>query len=71
MNHIFKAFPNINLVNTSCMQYPLFVPSFFSVRGFAADPNVDVLYKMEVLREVDSRTRPLFRITMDNGEEVI
>lgn len=53
------------------MQYPLFVPSFFSVRGLAADPNVDVLYKMEVLREVDSRTRPLFRITMDNGEEVI
>lgn len=28
------------------------------------------MYKMEVLRDVDSRTRPLFKVTGDNGEEV-
>ncbi|XP_073053542.1 histone-lysine N-methyltransferase ATX2-like [Primulina eburnea] len=34
-----------------------------------ADPSVCVLYKMQVLRDVDSRTRPLFRVTTDDEEE--
>ncbi|CAH9062410.1 unnamed protein product [Cuscuta epithymum] len=33
------------------------------------DPNKYALYKMEVLRDPDMRTRPLFRITSDNGEK--
>ncbi|CAA3025371.1 histone-lysine N-methyltransferase ATX2-like [Olea europaea subsp. europaea] len=33
------------------------------------DPSVSILYKMEVLRDADSRTKPLFRVTSDNGEE--
>ena len=36
----------------------------------ASDPTVHTMYKMEVLRDVDSRTRPLFKVTGDNGEEV-
>ncbi|KAK4489122.1 hypothetical protein RD792_004916 [Penstemon davidsonii] len=44
---------------------------YTAVRKFPSitDPSVDVLYKMEVLRDVDSRTRPLFIVTTDNGEE--
>ncbi|KAG8377661.1 hypothetical protein BUALT_Bualt08G0056100 [Buddleja alternifolia] len=33
------------------------------------DPSVHTLYKMEVLRDADLRTRPLFRVTTDNEEE--
>lgn len=36
-----------------------------------SDPNKCASYKMEVLRDPDLRTRPLFRITSDNGEQVI
>ncbi|PSS23999.1 Histone-lysine N-methyltransferase [Actinidia chinensis var. chinensis] len=41
------------------------------VRKFPSvvDPSVCALYKMEVLRDVDSRTRPLFRVTLDNGDQ--
>ncbi|KAL1561344.1 histone-lysine N-methyltransferase ATX2-like [Salvia divinorum] len=42
-----------------------------AVRKFTSfsDPTVHTMYKMEVLRDVDSRTRPLFKVTGDNGEE--
>ncbi|KAK6930634.1 SET domain, partial [Dillenia turbinata] len=33
------------------------------------DPSNRTLYKMEVLRDVELRTRPLFRVTTDNGEQ--
>ncbi|XP_031112629.1 histone-lysine N-methyltransferase ATX2-like isoform X1 [Ipomoea triloba] len=33
------------------------------------DPNKCASYKMEVLRDPDLRTRPMFRITSDNGEQ--
>ncbi|XP_075512041.1 histone-lysine N-methyltransferase ATX2-like [Primulina tabacum] len=44
---------------------------YTAMRKFSsiADPSVCVLYKMQVLRDVDSRTRPLFRVTTDDGEE--
>lgn len=32
---------------------------------------MSALYKMEVLRDAESKTRPLFRVTADNGEQVI
>jgi len=34
------------------------------------DPEVSVPYKMEVLRDPESRFRPLFRVTVDGGEQV-
>ncbi|KAK4422058.1 Histone-lysine N-methyltransferase ATX2 [Sesamum alatum] len=44
---------------------------YTAVRMFSSitDPSLHTLYKMEVLRDVDSKTRPLFRVTTDNGEE--
>ncbi|XP_057779288.1 histone-lysine N-methyltransferase ATX2-like [Salvia miltiorrhiza] len=44
---------------------------YTAVRMFTSltDPTVHTMYKMEVLRDVDSRTRPLFKVTGDNGEE--
>ncbi|KAH6778423.1 trithorax-like protein 2 [Perilla frutescens var. hirtella] len=44
---------------------------YTAVRMFPSltDPTVHTLYKMEVLRDVDLRSRPLFRVTADNGEE--
>lgn len=33
------------------------------------DPGVRVSYKMEVVRDPDFRTRPLFRVTSDSGEQ--
>ncbi|XP_047983094.1 histone-lysine N-methyltransferase ATX2-like isoform X1 [Salvia hispanica] len=44
---------------------------YSAVRKFTSfsDPTVHTMYKMEVLRDVDSRTRPLFKVTGDNGEE--
>ncbi|KAL3829250.1 hypothetical protein ACJIZ3_018052 [Penstemon smallii] len=49
----------------------IWTEGYTAVRKFPSitDPSVDVLYKMEVLRDVDSRTRPLFIVTTDNGEE--
>lgn len=34
------------------------------------DPSSSALYKMEVLEDVKSRGRPLFRVTLDSGEQV-
>lgn len=34
------------------------------------DPKVSTLYKMEVLRDPESKVRPLFRVTPDTGEQV-
>lgn len=34
------------------------------------DPSVSTSYKMEVLRDPESNGRPLFRVTLDNGEQV-
>ncbi|XP_073137741.1 histone-lysine N-methyltransferase ATX2-like isoform X2 [Henckelia pumila] len=44
---------------------------YTAMRKFSsiADPRVRALYKMQVLRDVNSRTRPLFRVTTDDGEE--
>ncbi|PIA29871.1 hypothetical protein AQUCO_05800150v1 [Aquilegia coerulea] len=33
------------------------------------DPSIKVCYKMEVLRDPDSKFRPLFKVTMDNVEQ--
>ncbi|KDP42889.1 hypothetical protein JCGZ_23831 [Jatropha curcas] len=35
-----------------------------------ADPSVPAIYKMEVLRDAESKIRPLFRVTSDNGEQI-
>ncbi|CAL5191354.1 unnamed protein product [Lathyrus oleraceus] len=44
---------------------------YIAVRKFTsvADPKVSVPYKMEVLRDPESRVRPLFRVTVDGGEQ--
>ncbi|KAA8531168.1 hypothetical protein F0562_005918 [Nyssa sinensis] len=44
---------------------------YTAVRKFTSikDPSVCTLYKMEVLRDTDSKIRPLFRVTMDNGKQ--
>ncbi|XAR58191.1 Histone-lysine N-methyltransferase [Bertholletia excelsa] len=44
---------------------------YTAVRKFPSltDPSKFASYKMEVLRDVDSRIRPLFRVTLDNGEQ--
>ncbi|XP_009802433.1 histone-lysine N-methyltransferase ATX2-like [Nicotiana sylvestris] len=44
---------------------------YTAVRKFPSvtDPGVRVSYKMEVLRDPDFRTRPLFRVTSDSGEQ--
>ncbi|KAJ4841207.1 hypothetical protein Tsubulata_043984 [Turnera subulata] len=34
-----------------------------------ADPNVSSTYKMEVLRDSESKIRPLFRVTLENGKQ--
>ncbi|KAL5703167.1 hypothetical protein ACHQM5_028294 [Ranunculus cassubicifolius] len=35
----------------------------------ATDPSVNSCYKMEVLRDPESKFRPLFKVTMDNNEQ--
>ncbi|KAL6970849.1 hypothetical protein U1Q18_030531 [Sarracenia purpurea var. burkii] len=44
---------------------------YTAVRKFPSikDPSVYASYKMEVLRDVDLKLRPLFRVTLDNGEQ--
>ncbi|CAA3024743.1 histone-lysine N-methyltransferase ATX2-like [Olea europaea subsp. europaea] len=44
---------------------------YTAVRKFPSitDPSVCSLYKMEVMRDVDLRSQPLFRVTSDKGEE--
>ncbi|KAF5742713.1 histone-lysine N-methyltransferase ATX2-like [Tripterygium wilfordii] len=44
---------------------------YTALRKFTSisDPSVCTLYKMEVLRHADSKVRPLFRVTLDKGEE--
>ncbi|KAK4341469.1 hypothetical protein RND71_039970 [Anisodus tanguticus] len=44
---------------------------YTAVRKFPSitDPGVRVSYKMEILRDPDFRTRPLFRVTSDSGEQ--
>ncbi|KAL5082746.1 hypothetical protein RYX36_011167 [Vicia faba] len=44
---------------------------YTAVRKFTSvtDPKVSVPYKMEVLRDPESRVRPLFRVTVDGGEQ--
>ncbi|KAJ8771815.1 hypothetical protein K2173_026992 [Erythroxylum novogranatense] len=45
---------------------------YIALRKFnsIADPNVYTVYKMEVLRDEDSKIRPLFRVTLDNEEQI-
>lgn len=47
----------------------LYFPPHFVLFG-CLDPKVSVPYKMEVLRDPESRVRPLFRVTVDGGEQV-
>ncbi|GLT47147.1 hypothetical protein SLA2020_208610 [Shorea laevis] len=44
---------------------------YTALRKFSSitDPGVCTLYKMEVLRDPQSKNRPLFRVTIDNGEQ--
>ncbi|GKV37734.1 hypothetical protein SLEP1_g45729 [Rubroshorea leprosula] len=44
---------------------------YTALRKFSSitDPSVCTLYKMEVLRDPQSKNRPLFRVTIDNGEQ--
>ncbi|XP_047981760.1 histone-lysine N-methyltransferase ATX2-like isoform X2 [Salvia hispanica] len=44
---------------------------YTAVRKFISltDPTLHTMYEMEVLRDVDSRTKPLFKVKGDNGEE--
>ncbi|KAG8369538.1 hypothetical protein BUALT_Bualt14G0023900 [Buddleja alternifolia] len=44
---------------------------YTAVRKFRSisDPSVNTFFKMDVLRDFGSRTRPLFRVTTDTGEE--
>ncbi|GMH29110.1 hypothetical protein Nepgr_030953 [Nepenthes gracilis] len=44
---------------------------YIATRKFTSirDPSAFVFYKMEVLRDSESKIRPLFRVTMDNGEQ--
>lgn len=45
--------------------YVFYLPCF----GYS-DPSLCALYKMEVLRDAESKIQPLFRVTLDNGEQV-
>ncbi|GKU87587.1 hypothetical protein SLEP1_g1963 [Rubroshorea leprosula] len=44
---------------------------YTALRKFSSitDPSVCTLYRMEVLRDPQSKSRPLFRVTIDNGEQ--
>lgn len=44
---------------------------YTALRKFSSitDPSVCTLYKMEVLRDPQSKSHPLFRVTIDNGEQ--
>ncbi|KAF5733855.1 histone-lysine N-methyltransferase ATX2-like [Tripterygium wilfordii] len=44
---------------------------YTALRKFTSisDPSVCTLYKMEVLRHAELKVRPLFRVTLDKGEE--
>ncbi|KAF9688319.1 hypothetical protein SADUNF_Sadunf02G0185100 [Salix dunnii] len=44
--------------------------SFLVSTLWGSDPNARMIYKMEVLRDAESNIRPLFRVTLDNGEEI-
>ena len=37
---------------------------------FCLDPKVSAPYKMEVLRDPESKVRALFRVTVEGGEQV-
>ncbi|XP_021804783.1 histone-lysine N-methyltransferase ATX2 isoform X1 [Prunus avium] len=44
---------------------------YTALRKFTSitDPTVCTLYKMEVLRDTESKIRPLFKVTLDTGEQ--
>uniref|UniRef100_A0A2P2L8Y3 Histone-lysine N-methyltransferase ATX2 n=1 Tax=Rhizophora mucronata TaxID=61149 RepID=A0A2P2L8Y3_RHIMU len=45
---------------------------YTALRKFTSieDPNICTVYKMEVLRDAESKIRPLFRVTLDNGDQI-
>ncbi|XP_065866226.1 histone-lysine N-methyltransferase ATX2-like isoform X2 [Euphorbia lathyris] len=45
---------------------------YTALRKFSSitDPAVCTVYKMEVLRDAESKIRPLFRVTLDDGEQI-
>ncbi|EEF34619.1 histone-lysine N-methyltransferase ATX2 [Ricinus communis] len=45
---------------------------YTALRKFTSvtDPSACTIYKMEVLRDAESKIRPLFRVTLDNGEQI-
>ena len=52
--------------NSAVVTFSVFYLPFFG----ASDPSLCALYKMEVLRDAELRIQPLFRVTLDNGEQV-
>lgn len=66
---VLKMFSVIYFCTLCFSSYFLVTSTIFLT--YASDPTAQAMYKMEVLRDVDSRTRPLFKVTGDNGEEVL
>ncbi|GKD64196.1 histone-lysine N-methyltransferase ATX2-like protein isoform X1, partial [Tanacetum coccineum] len=71
-----KMVKDLNCVNDEGSIWPLgykgykevsFIISLFSFGGHP-DPSVCSAYKMEVLRDTATQTRPLFRVTTNNGD---
>lgn len=36
-----------------------------------SDPSVCSVYKMEILRDAGTKSRPVFRVTTDDGDQVL
>ncbi|XP_024535681.1 histone-lysine N-methyltransferase TRX1 [Selaginella moellendorffii] len=53
-------------------QHYIWTEGYTSIRKFFSikDPTKTVIYKMEILRNPNARTMPLFRVTPDDGEQV-
>lgn len=69
----------------SCLKHEVFLLSFlwhiyllcriitlfhYSSTFGVSDPSACAVYKMEVLRDAESQIRPLFRVTLETGEQV-
>jgi hypothetical protein len=61
--HILSFFDNLN--------YDAIFITFLLLMLGDSDPNIRALYRMEVLRNAESKVRPLFRVTLDDGEQVL
>ncbi|PWA83093.1 methyltransferase [Artemisia annua] len=63
-----KMVKDLNCVDDDGSIWPL---GYTATRKFPslADPSVCSVYKMEVLRDTGTQTRPLFRVTTNNGDQ--